>query len=200
MFTGLVQAMGRIAELTAVEAGVRMRVDLGGWGHRPAPGDSIGVDGCCLTVTATCEGWAEFVLVPETLSKTTFGRAAVGRRVNLEHALTATSLVGGHFVQGHVDGVGRVVKVDRSEGWRVQIEPPAEVMAYCVPKGSVCVDGVSLTLARVEPAAGWFEVALIPETLERTTLGEASEGREVHIEGDMLAKTVVHFLRHYPSA
>lgn len=171
-------------------------VDLRPWAHIPALGDSISVNGCCLTV-ASAGPEVAFDVIPETLAKTTLGSLAAGETVNLEHAVTASTLMGGHFVQGHVDGVGKVLSVQTKGEWRVRIQPPADLMPFMAPKGSVCVEGVSLTLAAVDPASGWFEVALIPTTLELTTLGSLKAGSAVNLEADMLAKTVVNYLRHF---
>jgi riboflavin synthase len=203
MFTGLVQAIGAVRAIDARPTGARLEIEPAGptgpWGYQPAIGESIAVAGCCLTVASTSPLWA-FDVVHETLSKTTLGVLSRGSRVNLEHALTPTSLLGGHLVQGHVDGVGAVERVQEGSDWRVRIRPPAPLMEYLVPKGSVTVDGVSLTLAAVDPAAGWFEVALIPTTLELTTLGELREGHRCNLEADMVAKTLIHWARNYSDA
>lgn len=134
-----------------------------------------------------------FDVIPETLARTTLGALRVGDRVNLEHAVTAATLMGGHFVQGHVDGVGRVVSVKRGEDWRVRVRIGRELRPLMIPKGSVCVDGVSLTIAAVR--ADGFEVALIPTTLELTTLADLRVGDDVNIEADMLVKAVATVLR-----
>jgi len=201
MFTGLVEAVGVVREARPVAAGMRLLVDPMGWDHRPDLGESIAVSGCCLTVAAAMGsggGPMAFDVVPETLAKTTLGgKVGVGSRVNLEHAATAATLMGGHFVQGHVDGVGVVERVERAGEWRVRVRPPAELMPYVTPKGSVTIEGVSLTVAAVDPAGGWFEVALIPTTLDKTTLGDLKPGDGCNLEADVLAKTVVHYLRHY---
>lgn len=201
MFTGLVQAVGTIARIDPTPAGVRLLVDAGGWAHRPRAGDSICVSGCCLTAVgdASEEGGLAFDAIPETLRLTTLGGLAPGARVNLEHAVTASTLMGGHFVQGHVDGVGVVDAVQTRGEWRVRVRPPEGLMRYATPKGSVCIEGVSLTIAALDPAEGWLEVALIPETLARTTLAGLEPGSRVNLEMDMLAKTVVHHLEHYAS-
>lgn len=197
MFTGLVQHLGRLVSITPTPTGRRLIVDPAGWGHSPSAGDSIAVSGCCLTVVrATPAEWA-FDLVPETLAKTTLGEMGPGAAVNLEHAATPTTLLGGHVVQGHVDGVGRVTRVQRGGDWRVEFRPPAELVACMIPKGSVCVEGVSLTLARVDGAAGTFEVALIPTTLEKTTLASLRVGDGVNIEADAMVKAIVHVVRHF---
>jgi len=196
MFTGLVQGVGAVAESRANAAGLRLTIDPRDWPHRPAAGDSIAVSGVCLTLAAPVggDGRLAFDVVSETLTKTTLGRLRPGSRVNLERSLAAADLMGGHFVQGHVDGVGTVEHVQTGGDWRVRIRPPAELAAYIVPKGSVTVEGVSLTIAGTDPS-GTFEVALIPTTLARTTLGELRPGAGVNIESDVIARTVVHYLR-----
>ena len=210
MFTGLVQAVGELIDSAPVPEGVRLVIEPGGWDTGSGRGGSVAVNGCCLTLTenpAESEGRLTFVAIPETLEKTGLGRLGLGSRVNLETAVSAATLMGGHFVQGHIDGVGRVLSVPGADGeaggaWGVRIEPPSDLMRYMAPKGSVCLDGVSLTIAALEAgdrggAGGWSEVALIPETLEQTTLRDWAVGDGVNIEGDILAKTVVHHLEHY---
>lgn len=199
MFTGIVQAKGRLVATTRTPSGLRLEIEPVAWDYIPAPGDSISVDGCCLTVVnaPSSGGRWFFDAVPETLAKTTVGDRAVGDVVNLEHAATASTLLGGHVVQGHVDGVGVVESVVTSPEWRVRFRPPAELMQYMTPKGSVCISGVSLTLAAVEPKQGWFEVALIPTTLDKTNLKALTPGSRVNIEADTLVKTMVHWMRHY---
>lgn len=197
MFTGLIQAVGIVLSVEPTPAGVRLSIDFGEWAHVPSPGDSICVSGCCLTVAATIGRAVSFDVIPETLAKTSLGSLLLGARVNLEHAVTPTTLMGGHFVQGHVDGVGVVDLVDTAGSWRVRVRPPAELMRYIAPKGSVCVEGVSLTIAAVNPAESWFEVALIPTTLAVTTLADLKPGSKVNIEADMFAKQVVHYLQNF---
>lgn len=199
MFTGLIEATGAIVSTTPSAAGVRLVVKAHGWAHRPAVGDSISVSGCCLTVAAGDAGPGDllFDVVPETLAKTTLGGWRDGRRVNLEHAATAATLLGGHIVQGHVDGVGEVVSLVRSPEWRIRIRPPGGLMEFIAPKGSIGVDGVSLTVADLHPAEGWFEVALIPTTLDKTALAELGPGDPCNLECDVLSKTIVHWLKHY---
>ena len=196
MFTGLVQAQGALADSTPTDAGRRLVIDTGDWGYRPDPGDSVAVSGCCLTVVVADGPRLSFDAIPETLAKTTLGGLAPGDRVNLEHAVTASTLMGGHFVQGHVDGVGEVTKIVTEGEWRVRVQPPADLMRFMIPKGSVTIAGVSLTIADLDHAEGWIEVALIPETLERTTLGGLAVGDGVNLEADMLVKTVVHTAEH----
>lgn len=199
MFTGLVQAVGTVRSLEPSAAGQRLFVDGRGWDYRPAVGDSISVCGCCLTVGEP-PGEANllaFDVVSETLLKTTLGALRPGARVNLEHSATVTTLLGGHVVQGHVDGVGVVEQVRTGADWRLTVRPPGPLMEFMTPKGSVCLDGVSLTLAAVDPGAGLIEVALIPTTLANTTLGAASVGTKCNIETDILARTIVYWMRNY---
>lgn len=219
--------MGRIARLEPTPSGARLVVDASRWDHRPAPGDSISVNGVCLTVAAPAPSGAPqvpgapalpgalaFDVVRETLDKTTLGGLREGAPVNLEHACRADTLLGGHIVQGHVDGVGRVVEVrDDPSDWRIVVEPPPGLIEFAAPKGSIAVDGVSLTIARLLPerAAGAastlhqpspsppsrVEIALIPTTLERTTLGLTRAGDRCNLEMDCIAKQVVWWLRNY---
>ena len=198
VFTGIVQHLGRVASVETVASGRRLWVDFSGWDHRPAMGESIAVDGCCLTVAkAGHEGAAVgFDVIQQTLEVTTLGGLAKGSAVNLEHSVTPATLLGGHIVQGHVDGVGRVVGVVRSAAeHRVRIVPPeASAMSLIVEKGSIAVNGVSLTVAAVGP--DWLEVALIPTTLSLTNLGSLEEGDGVNLEYDYIAKVVTNWLQH----
>lgn len=209
MFTGLIEAVGVLRRSEPTATGRRLVVDPCGWHHTPRPGDSIAVRGVCLTVVEdprAAGGMLLFDAVPETLAKTTLGNLVEGDRVHLEHAATPTTLLGGHVVQGHVDGVG-IVRANGSTaagGWTLEIECPVSdgvaTIEYMVPKGSVAVDGVSLTLARVEPARSSISIALIPTTLEKTTLGPLRPGDRVNLECDATAKTVVWYLKHYVKA
>jgi riboflavin synthase len=197
VFTGLVQTMGTVRESEARGSGLRLVVQALTWDHHPGLGESISVSGCCLTLAAPFDGQMRFDLVRETLDKTTLGSVEAGSRVNLERSLRVGDLMGGHLVQGHVDGVGAVERVQGGDDFRVWVRPPEDLMRFMVPKGSVCLDGVSLTLATVEPAAGLVGVALIPATLEMTTLGSLRAGDRVNIEADAMAKTMVHYLENY---
>jgi riboflavin synthase len=197
MFTGLVQGIGTVERAQPTPAGVRLGLRPDGWGYMPALGESISVSGCCLTVAGADKALWSFDAVPETLAKTTLGALRPGSRVNLEHSVTPATLLGGHLVQGHVDGVGAVEQVQRGDDWRIRVRPPAGLIEYLTPKGSVTMDGVSLTLAAVDVAGGWFEVALIPTTLKLTTLGGLREGDRCNLEADAIAKTVVHWLKHF---
>ncbi|MCW5776346.1 MAG: riboflavin synthase [Phycisphaeraceae bacterium] len=198
MFTGLVQAIGRVDALIPHSAGLRIHVDPRGWPHRPGQGDSIAVNGVCLTCHARPDELPMLVFdaVPETLTRTTLGWLAPGSLVNLEHSLRADSLLGGHLVQGHVDALGTVELVVREPEWRVRIRTPQSLTPLVVPKGSIAVDGVSLTIASADSARATFDVALIPMTLERTTLGHLVEGSHVNLETDVIARAVVHAIAH----
>ena len=152
-------------------------------------GDSVSVDGCCLTATEVADGQFAVTAVPETISRTTLGGLASGDEVNLETATRAGEPLGGHYVQGHVDGVGQIESIEpEEEGARMRISAPPELLRYCVEKGSIAVGGVSLTISALDDGA--FEVALVPHTLEETTLGRAQRGDRVNLEVDILAKYV----------
>ena len=193
MFTGLVQAVGTVTKTDRLSGGIlRLSVDSGGWGHRPSAGDSIAVDGCCLTVVGEpTESVLAFDVVPQTLSLTTLASVQPGQRVNLEHAATASTFLGGHVVQGHVDGVGVIERVSQSDDWRVTIRVPDGLGKYMFLRGSVCVGGVSLTLAEVGNDGALITVALIPTTLALTNLGVLAPGQGVNIEADAMTKAVV---------
>jgi riboflavin synthase alpha subunit len=168
-------------------AGVRLRIEAAETAANASLGDSVSIAGCCLTVTAVGDGALEFDAVPETVARTTLGRLARGARVNLEPALRAGEPLGGHFVQGHVDGLGRVGSLDpEGEGARLRLELPPELLRYCVEKGSLTVDGVALTVAALD--GDGVEIALVPFTLENTTLSALRPGGEVNVEVDVLAK------------
>jgi riboflavin synthase len=194
VFTGLVAATGTVRSLRdgRLELDAELAAEL-------AAGDSIAVNGVCLTaVDATAEGFAADVM-PETLRRSSLGPLGAGDEVNLELPLRATDRLGGHVVQGHVDGTGSVEEL-REEGFsrvlRIAAEP--ELLRYVVEKGSIAVDGVSLTVSAVDEDA--FEVSLIPETLERTTLGSVEPGRTVNLEVDVFAKYVEKLTRARLSA
>lgn len=246
MFTGLVQQIGTVQAIGPLKSGsgkggvkvggagqsIRLELDAGSWAYRPAAGDSVSVSGCCLTVVESPTKRRPqllFDVVQETLDKTSLGRLTRGSKVNLEHAATPTTLMGGHMVQGHVDGVGRIARVQDGEDWRVFVELPKvkgkdkgatrhvsdeNLGQYIVPKGSICVDGTSLTVAGLwsgKPEADrkvstnprmsrGFWVALIPTTLAKTTLAELSVGDPVNLEVDIISKTCVFWLRQYAGA
>ena len=190
MFTGIVQAVGRIKALTPTAGDVELSIDTGTLDlSRTALGDSISVAGACLTVTRLAADGFSADVSRETLAKTTLGTLEVGSPVNLEPALRVGDALVGHYVTGHVDGVGRVVSVDSdARSWRVVIEVPAPLARYVAPKGSVTVEGVSLTVNEVDGAR--FGVNLIPHTCEVTTLGRLAAGSPVNIEIDVIARYV----------
>jgi len=186
VFTGLVADLGMVTAVDASDDGVRLAVDTS---LELSEGDSVSVNGVCLTATRVGDGGFRADVMNETLRRSSLAQLETGSRVNLELPLRAADRLGGHFVQGHVDGVGGVWDV-REEGFSrvVTIGVPAELMRYVVEKGSIAVDGVSLTISAL--GDDWLQVSLIPETLERTILGEANTGQAVNLEVDVLAKYV----------
>jgi riboflavin synthase len=186
VFTGLVQEVGTVTGVDATGDGVRLAVATG---LELSEGDSVAVNGVCLTATALEEGGFRADVMQETLRRSSLAALAAGGRVNLELPLRAADRLGGHFVQGHVDGVGTIWDL-RDEGFSrvVTIGAPVELLRYVVEKGSIAVDGVSLTVSGL--GDDWLQVSLIPETLERTILGSAAEGQRVNLEVDVLAKYV----------
>ena len=189
MFTGIVRELGRVQAIENGEA-VRLRVEAPGTAADAGVGDSVALNGVCLTATEVEDGVLAFDAVRETLRRSTLGRLDAGARVNVEPALRAGEALGGHLVQGHVDAVGRVRAVD---GETLEIEAPPEILRYCVEKGSVAIDGVSMTIASL--GEGSFSVAVVPHTREVTTLGRLREGDEVNLEADVLAKYVEKLLQ-----
>ncbi len=194
MFAGIIEQTGRVVALERGPSAARLRLAAPGFFAGVRPGASIAVSGVCLTVVESGDDQAAFDVVPETLTRTTLGALRPGDRVNLEHSLRAGDPIDGHFVQGHVEGVGTVVRIDRGDGYVLWTQVPAGLMPAIVPKGSIAIDGVSLTVVQVDRAARSFSVALIPTTLERTTLGSVGEGSRVNIETDILARIVVEQL------
>ena len=189
MFTGMIEGLGEISKLARIPGGVRLRILWPGEGARLGLGDSLAVDGTCLTVVARGRDWFEADVSPETLKRTTLRSAGVGWRVNLERPLAAAGRLGGHFVQGHVDGTGKVRSVKKTAGFaEMTITHPAGWRGLLVEKGSVAVNGVSLTVAGVAREA--FRVALIPHTMKLTNLGGLRPGAVVNLEIDILAKYV----------
>jgi riboflavin synthase len=193
MFTGIVEELGTIAAVEDQGDAIRLTVQASTVLDGTGLGDSIAVNGCCLTVvTSDADTWTADVM-QETLDKTSLLGITAGDRVNLERAVTVEKRLGGHIVQGHVDGVGEVVRRTPSEHWEVvEISMPPEFGRYLVDKGSVTVDGVSLTV--VEALEKSFTVSLIPETLARTTLGARQPGDRVNLEFDVIAKHVEKLL------
>jgi len=188
MFTGLIADVGRVEAIDTDAEGARLRVATSLVGEIE-PGDSVAVDGTCLTAAGVDAGGFAVEAMNQTLSATALGGAEVGDRVNLELAVRASDRLGGHIVQGHVDAVGRLVSVvEDGFARRLRIGLDERPMRYVVAKGSIAVSGVSLTVAAL--GDDWLEVSLIPETLERTNLGDASEGDALNVECDAVAKHV----------
>lgn len=193
MFTGIVEHVGRLAAVESLPDLRRLRIDLGPIAEGVKLGDSIAVSGCCLTVTAIDGPLHDFEAIPETLERTRLGRLAEGDRVNLERAMAAGARFDGHVVQGHVDGMGRVRRFDRGgNDVLLHVECAPELAAQLVDKGSVTIDGVSLTVVAVVPDG--FHVALIPHTLAVTTLSELAPGDPVNLEVDVFGKYVKQYL------
>ncbi len=197
MFTGIVEESGTVVALSARPEGARLVVKTGLDLSDTKLGDSIAIDGCCLTVVDLLPGTVAFDLGPETLAVTTLGSLSTGKRVHLERALRVGDRLGGHMVAGHVDAVGTVSRAERvgappNDALIVRIEAPPAITRYCVAKGSICVDGVSLTLNVVDDAG--FEVGLIPHTLVVTHFASLAPGVRVNLEADMLGKYVEKLL------
>jgi len=194
MFTGIVEAVGRIDKVGRVPGGATVRIGCPGFGEEMKPGESVAVDGVCLTVVSRGPGWFEAEVSPETARRSTLAEARAGRRVNLERPLRASSRLGGHFVQGHVDATGTVRSVGRRGAFvEMTIAHPASLRGFLVEKGSIGVNGVSLTIASL--ARGAFKVSLVPHTLTWTNLSDLRAGSAVNLEVDILAKYVKALLR-----
>ncbi|GAA1586458.1 riboflavin synthase [Kribbella sancticallisti] len=196
MFTGIVEELGTVEALDLLE-GDAARLTIRGpkvtedAGH----GDSISVNGCCLTVVGTGDGTFTADVMRETLQRTSLGSATKGATVNLERAVTAHARLGGHIVQGHVDGVGTIASREPAEHWElVRIAAAPELLRYVAEKGSIAVDGVSLTVTDVDDSTGTFGISLIPTTLELTVLGRNKVGDTVNLEVDVIAKYVERLL------
>ena len=189
MFTGIIRKVAEVSRVSRRGGVLVLRLALGELAEEVGPGDSVAVDGVCVTATDVQNGEAAFDVSSETLGLTTLGALTQGDRANVELALRAGDRLGGHFVTGHVDGTGTIGAMKRLAGeCRMRVNAGAELLAQMVQKGSVAVDGVSLTVARLLPGA--FEVSLIPYTLEATTLGRRRPGDRVNIECDMIGKYV----------
>ena len=209
MFTGIVEELGRVVRLETVEDSARLTVEAPTVTQDVNLGDSVSVNGCCLTVTAVHGSTFTADLMAETLTRTTLGSQAPGDPVNLERALRASDRLGGHIVQGHVDATAEVLDHHRGEHWDLlRIGLPQEIARYVAVKGSVALDGVSLTVVNVVdasdvapvPGAGAsLSVGLIPETLRRTTLGSRRPGERVNLEVDVMAKYAERLLGASPS-
>lgn len=197
MFAGIVESVGKVVSFhpagsaAANAPEVRsLQVDAGGLTGGLQAGASVAINGVCLTLVTHSGGSARFDVVVETLRRSNLGRLRQGDGVNLERSLSPSDRIDGHFVQGHIDAVGGVQRIERGGGeWKLWVATDADAMRYVIPKGSIALDGVSLTVVDVND--GRFSVVLIPTTLERTTLGKRREGDTLNIETDIIARTIV---------
>jgi riboflavin synthase len=195
MFTGIVEQVGVVVALEAAGDGGRLTVRGSRVVADASPGDSIAVNGCCLTVVEHDDSTFTADVMRESLDRTSLGRLQPGSPVNLERAVRPDGRLGGHLVQGHVDGIGTVVERQPGDRWEVvRIELAADLARYVAPKGSITVDGTSLTVVDVHDDPAWFTVALIPTTLAATTLGVVAVGDLVNLEVDVIAKYVERLL------
>jgi riboflavin synthase len=198
VFTGIVTAVGTVRATSREAGGLSLRI--GAPFRSLRRGESVAVDGACLTVERLGKGWFTVHVIQTSLERTLFGEYTAGRRVNLERALRAGDALGGHLVQGHVDGIGRVeAAMRRDDAWLLDVSVPAEVARVSIPLGSIAIDGVSLTVNAV-PAPGIIQVALIPVTFQQTTLGSKQPGDRVHVEGDVIGKYVEKAIGYRRSA
>lgn len=193
MFTGLIEEVGRIRWLRATDRSIQLRIAAPGISNDLHVGDSVAVNGCCLTATAVGNGEITFELLEETMARTNFRNLAAESPVNLERALAATGRLGGHFVQGHVDCTARVLSFEaQASDHRLEVELPPGFARYAVDKGSIALDGISLTIAEVRSAS--LVVWIIPHTRRETNLGHLQTGSPVNVEFDLLAKYVERLL------
>lgn len=196
MFTGLVEAMGTVRAVAPDQVGGRTLSIAIPFATELVPGESVAINGCCLTVVHLANGVADFQAGPETLAKTNLGQLRVNDAVNLERAMKLSDRLGGHFVTGHVDGVGTIAARELAGEWQtVWFAAPSELLLQMVPKGSIAVDGVSLTVVDVTDMR--FSVMLIPHTLDHTTLGRHGVGALVNLETDLIGKHVTRWLSAY---
>lgn len=193
MFTGIIECAGTVRAIEVRDDGARLVVSAPEVAETAAIGDSVAVNGVCLTAVELRDGQVSFDAINETLARTNLGRLQVGQRVNLERPLRANGRFDGHVVQGHVDGTAELVSIT-SEGasHRLRLQLPADLMRYVVEKGSIALDGISLTVAAV--GEEWLEVAIIPHTWQVTSLGHKTPGDTVNVEVDILAKYVERLL------
>jgi len=190
MFTGIIEEVGAVTRISGPDIAIMAERVLEG----VARGDSIAIDGACMTVVEFTADTFVVQVSPESFKRTTLGMLKVGDAVNLERAMAAGDRFGGHFVQGHVDGLGRVESIRKLDDFAVwKFYAPPEVAPYLIPKGSVTIDGISLTV--VDPTPQGFEVALIPETLKKTKLQSKGPGDPVNMEADMLGKHIFHYMK-----
>lgn len=195
MFTGIIEELGTIRRITSARDGARLEVSARTVLTDARLGDSISVNGVCLTIVDKSSDWFAADVSAETLRRTSLKQAKAGSRVNLERAMAATSRFGGHIVQGHVDGTGEFLEARASgDGWVVRVGFPAELARYIVEKGSISVDGISLTVAALGNT--WFEIAVIPHTWKMTNLGSLERGAAVNLEVDIIAKYVERMMAH----
>jgi riboflavin synthase len=193
VFTGIVKEVGVVRSVEGGDEGVRIAIDAPRTAAGAALGDSVAIGGVCLTLTANVDGALAFDAVPETLRRSSLGRLGAGDRVNVEPAVRAGDRLDGHIVQGHVDGIGHVRALEpEGDGSRLTVELPPELLRSCVEKGSIALEGVSLTVAALDDES--IDIALVPHTLAATTLGALAPGDAVNIEVDVLAKYVERLL------
>ncbi len=189
MFTGLIEMLCIVKSVRNTAGAMQLTVDLGKLADETKVGDSIAINGVCLTVTQLTANVAVFDVSPETLTKSALGKLKAGSQVNVERAVKAGDRLGGHIVAGHTDGTATIAAVHKQDKvWNIKFSAPSELLDQMVVKGSVAVDGISLTIANVDK--GSFGAAIIPETLKKTTLGKTKIGDSVNIETDIIAKTV----------
>lgn len=197
MFTGIVETTRPIVDIRETPEGYRLCVDLGDIAHHVTHGASIALDGICLTAATIQPPNVWFDVIPETWRKTALSDKRPGDRLNVERSLAVGDRLDGHFVQGHVDGTAVVTSVHTTDKeWLLTVEPQPHLLPYMVPKGSITIAGVSLTLAQVQGPA--CTVAIIPTTLQKTNLGQLQPGNRVNIESDMLVRAIVHYMQHLP--
>lgn len=193
MFTGLIEAICVVKSARPNAGGLSLTADLGNLAEQRKIGDSIAINGVCLTIAELTGSLATFELSTETLARSTLGKLKPSSKVNVERAMKPTDRFGGHFVQGHVDGTATIKAIKRQGGFAdIEFAAPPELLSQMVVKGSVAVDGISLTIAGIDQSS--FRVALIPQTLKKTTLGTAKAGDAVNIETDIIVKTIKSYL------
>jgi len=196
MFTGIIERIGAVKEKKGQGKGVRLVLEVGKWNEKLSVGDSVAVNGACLTIVRKTETTLAFDVVPDTLKSTNLGSLQIGSRVNLEPSLRAGDAFGGHFVMGHVDAVGKIKKLEKiGDSWILEVEVPSEIMRYVIHKGSIAVDGISLTVQRVREKS--FEIAIIPHTMGNTALGGKKAGDPVNLEPDFMAKYMEKYFLDY---